>query len=61
MVIKKRQVKYGNFVFYKLYLLKFVGTVFVSSIISSHEINESSVILAKYFPFSPLHVAAFQI
>ena len=52
----KRQVKYRNFVFSQVifFLLKFVGTVFVSSlfelasasefIISSHVINESSII-----------------
>ena len=41
--------------------LKFVGKVFVSSIISSYVITESSIILAKYFSFSQLHVAGFQI
>ena len=52
----KRQVKYRNFVFSQVifFSLKFVGTVFVSSlfelasasefIISSHVINESSII-----------------
>ena len=52
----KRQVKYRNFVFSQVifFLLIFVGTVFVSSlfelasasefIISSHVINESSII-----------------
>ena len=52
----KRQVKYINFVFSQVifFSLKFVGTVFVSSlfelasasefIISSHVINESSII-----------------
>ena len=52
----KIQVKYRNFVFSQVifFLLKFVGTVFVSSlfelasasefIISSHVINESSII-----------------
>ena len=44
--------------------LKFVGVAFVSlsdgSIISSHGIGELSIILAKYFPFSKLHVAEFQ-
>ena len=38
-----RQVKHGFF-----FWLKFVGTVFVSSIISSHTITELSIILAKY-------------
>ena len=45
--------------------LKFIQTVFVSSsydsIISSHAIAESSIILAKYFSFLQLHVAGFQI
>ena len=35
-----------------LFSLKFVGIVFVSSIISSHVITESSVVLAKYVSFS---------
>ena len=48
------------------FVLKFVViTNFVSSsydsIISSHVITKSSIILAKYFPFSQLHVAGFQI
>ena len=41
--------------------LKFVGMVFVVSIISSHVITESSIILAKYLPFLHLSVAEFQI
>ena len=44
--------------------LKFVGIVFVSSsydsITSSYVIAELSIIRAKYFPFSQLHVAGFQ-
>ena len=56
------QVRYRNVVFYRLlFSLKLVGTVFVSSMISSHEITESSIILAKYFPFSQLHVLGLQI
>ena len=51
--------------------LKFVKVVFVSSyylasasllygpIILSHVSGESSMALAKYFPFSQLHVAGF--
>ena len=39
----------------------FVGTVFASSIIWSHIIKESPVILAKYLPFSQLHVEVFLI
>ena len=44
--------------------LKCFEIVFASSIISSHVITESSIILAKYLPFSQfsqLHVAGFQI
>ena len=56
------QVKYLNFVFYRLpFSLKFVGIVLVSTIISSHVITESSIKPAKYLPFSRLHVAGFQI
>ena len=43
----------------------FVSLTFVSPsydiITSSQIIAESSIILAKYFPFSQLHVAGFQI
>ena len=58
------QVKYRNFVFYKLYFfsLKFIGTAFDSllydSIIPSHVITESSLILAKCFPFSQLQIGS---
>ena len=38
--------------------LKFVGTVFISSRISSHIIAE---LFAKYSPFSQQHVAGFEI
>ena len=41
--------------------LLFVGTVFVSSIMSSHIITESSIILAMYLPFLQLHTSWFQI
>ena len=60
MLIKKRQVQSRNFFFFSL---TFVVTVFVStvSIIYSNIINESSIILAKYLPFSQLHVARFQM
>ena len=44
-----------------VFLLKFVVIGFVSSIISSDVINESSIILAKYLPLSKLRVAGFQI
>ena len=54
------QVKYRNFAFYRLlFLLKFVPSLH-DSIISSHIIAELSIILAKYFAFSKLHVAGFQ-
>ena len=42
-------------------MLKFVETVFVSSIISSHVMTESSITLAKYFSFSQRHVTGVQI
>ena len=50
----KMQVIYKNVVFYRLiFSLKFVETVFVLYIISSHVITESSSItLAKYLPMS---------
>ena len=35
--------------------------VFVASIISSHVISESPIILSKYLPFSQVHVLRFQI
>ena len=56
------QVKYRNLVFYKLhsFSLELVSSSY-DSIISSHVITESSIILAKYFPFSQLHVEGFQI
>ena len=62
MIINKMASKIKKFVFYRLFLsLKFVEIVFVSSIISSHVITESSIILAKYLPFLQLHVEGFQI
>ena len=63
MVINKNASKiHRNFVFYSLlFSLKFMGTAFVSSIISSHVITESSTVLAKYLPFSQLRIAGFQI
>ena len=42
-------------------IIKFVGTVIASPIISSHATNESSIIRAKYLPFSKLNAGAFQI
>ena len=59
----KKQVKYRivfvlNIAFVSL---KFVITVFISSLISLHVITESSIILAKYLPFLQLHVAGFQM
>ena len=39
----------------------FVGTVLGVSIISSNVMTESSITLAKYLPFLPLHVVGFHI
>ena len=61
------QVKSRNFAFYSLLLFsfKFVGIVFISlsygSITSPHIIVELSIILAKYFQCSQLHVAGFEV
>ena len=63
----KMQVKYRNFAFDSLLLfsLKFVGIVFISSsynsITSPQIIVKLSIILAKYFKFSQIHVAGFQV
>ena len=67
------QVKYKNFCVLQItfFSLKFVGIVFVSSssfrlslvsksITSSQIIAESSVILAKYFQFSQIHLLGLQ-
>ena len=60
------QVKYKNFCVLQVaffFSLRSVGIVFVFShdpITLSQIIVESSIILAKYFPFSQLHVAGFQ-
>ena len=58
------QVKYKKICVLQVvsFSLKYVWVVFVcASIISSHLITESSIIVAKYFPISQLHVARFQI
>ena len=49
MVISKKASKTCTFFVLQVtfFLLKLVGTLFVSSIISSHVITESSIILAK--------------
>ena len=49
MVISKKAIKTCTFFVLQVtfFLLKLVGTLFVSSIISSHVITESSIILAK--------------
>ena len=66
MVINKRATKIQKFV-EALFVgtvdagTVVVGIVFVSFVISSQVITESSTILAKYLPFSQLHVAGFQI
>ena len=60
----KMQVKYRDFLFHRFILffpLKFVGTVFIPSKISSHVITESSIIFAKYLSFPQLHEEGFQI
>ena len=60
MVIdKKVSEKIENFVLQVIFL----GIVFVSSasMILSHMITESCILLAKYFPFSQLHVPGFQV
>ena len=61
MVFNKKASR--KFLFHRLFFfsLHFVITVFVSSVISSHVITESSIMLAKYLPFSQLRVAGFQI
>ena len=53
--------KYTNSLRYFLLEQFFVWNVFVVYRSSSHVIIESSVILAKYLPFSQLKVAGFQI
>ena len=58
MVINKKAREILCFTVY-FFLLRFVGNVFASSIISSHVIAESYTILAKYFPFSQLHIVGF--
>ena len=58
----KSKKNVSNFCFTDyIFSLKFVGILLVSSVISSHAITESSIILAKYLPFLQLHVAGFQI
>ena len=60
-------MNYRNFVYYKFFLSKFVGNIFVSlsfdlasaSRILSHAIAERSIILAKYFPFLQIHIVGF--
>ena len=41
--------------------LKFAGTFFFVFIFSWHIVAASPIILSKYFPFSHLHAAGFQI
>ena len=69
MVISKNASKIKKFCVLKVafFSLKFVSSndlaaasSLYDSIISSHVIAESSIILAKYFSFSQLHVAGFQ-
>ena len=63
MVIDKKTSKIWNFFVLHVYFfpLKFVEFYFVVSITSSHLITESSIIFAKYLPFSQRHVVRFQI
>ena len=68
MLINKNASKICNVFTGCFFSLKFVGTVVTSlydlgsaSIISSHVIAESSILLAKYFGFLQLHVAEFEI
>ena len=54
------QIKYINFCVSKVHIfpLKFVSSSY-DSITSSQIIAESSIMLAKCFPFSKLHVEGF--
>ena len=65
MAINKKASKIQEFFVLQIafFSLKFVETIFVSSssIISSNIITESSIIIAKYLPFSQLHVAGFEV
>ena len=62
MVGDKKVSKVQKFLFYKLsFSRKFVETFFISSIISSNVITESSKILPTYLLFSQLYVAGFWI
>ena len=67
IVINKNASRIKSFYIlqFAFFSLKFVGIVSVSSFygftISSQVIVESTIVLAKYFPFSQLHVAGFQI
>ena len=47
--------------FIKISWNSFGGTVFVFCILLSQVINESSIMLCKYLPFSQQHLAGFQI
>ena len=59
----KRQVKYIFLFCFTgyLFLMVFVGFFIVVSIISSHIITESSIVLSIHSPFSQVLVAGFQI
>ena len=76
MVINEKmcEIKKFSFLQFTFYSLTFVGTVFVevisvevvfirtfTSILSSHIITESPIILPKYLPFSQVRVLGFQI
>ena len=66
IVINKKTSKIYEFYALQVifFSLKFVRIVFISSLYNSITLSQiipkSSIIFAKYFPFSELHVAAFQ-
>ena len=63
LIINKKPSKMYKFCVSQVifFPLKFVEADFVSSITLSCVITESSIILAKYFPFLQVHVTGFQI
>ena len=61
MAINEKANKIYKFVEVLFVRTAFVGTVFAVSIISSAVMTETSVRLAKYLPFSQIHVSGFQI
>ena len=58
MQVKYKSLRFtGYYLFIKIFIKKFFIEYFITS---SQIIVESSVILAKYFQFSQLHVAGLQ-